>query len=135
MALLSGLGPATPWWLGGTGFVLLGAGFGTVMVAATAVAVREAPPEHAGVAGGLQQTAMNIGPTAGIAAATAVTAASPGVAAGTGRALLLLAFLAALGALPALRLPASRTPERTPVPSPDTPPGPAPARPAPPPGA
>ncbi|MFE7384544.1 MFS transporter [Streptomyces zhihengii] len=135
VALLSGLGPATPWWHGGTGFVLLGAGFGTVMVAATAVAVREAPPEHAGLAGGLQQTAMNIGPTAGIAAATAVTAASPGVAAGTGRALLLLAFLAALGALPALRLPASRTPARTPAPSPDTPPGPAPARPAPPPGA
>ncbi|MGW8995445.1 MFS transporter [Streptomyces zhihengii] len=135
VALLSGLGPATPWWHGGTGFVLLGAGFGTVMVAATAVAVREAPPEHAGVAGGLQQTAMNIGPTAGIAAATAVMAASPGVAAGTGRALLLLACLAALGALPALRLPASRPSARTPVPSPDTPPGPAPARPAPPPGA
>ncbi|WP_261993917.1 MFS transporter [Streptomyces sp. t39] len=83
VALLSGLGPGTPWWHSGTGFVLLGAGFGTVMVAATAVAVREAPVEHAGAAGGLQQTAMNIGPTAGIAAATAVMSAAPDVAAGT----------------------------------------------------
>lgn len=129
VALLSGLGPATPWWQGGTGFVLLGAGFGTVMVAATAVAVREAPVEHAGVAGGLQQTAMNIGPTAGIAAAAAAMAASPGVAAGTSRALLLLACLAALGALFALRLPAARpAAARTPVPSPDPPSGAAPAQ-------
>lgn len=52
------------------GFALVGAGFGTVMVAATHVVVRQAPAESAGVAGGLQQTAMNIGPVIGVASAT-----------------------------------------------------------------
>ncbi len=52
------------------GFALLGAGFGTVMVAATHVVVRHSAVESAGVAGGLQQTAMNVGPTLGVAAAT-----------------------------------------------------------------
>ncbi|MEU8650763.1 MFS transporter [Streptomyces sp. NPDC048737] len=52
------------------GFALVGAGFGTVMVAATHVVVRQAPAEWAGVAGGLQQTAMNIGPVLGVASAT-----------------------------------------------------------------
>lgn len=56
------------------GFALLGAGFGTVMVAATHVVVRESPVGSAGVAGGLQQTAMNVGPTLGVAlAATEVS--------------------------------------------------------------
>ncbi|MFI6931441.1 MFS transporter [Streptomyces sp. NPDC050287] len=52
------------------GFGLLGAGFGTVMVAATHVVVRHSAVEAAGLAGGLQQTAMNVGPTLGVAAAT-----------------------------------------------------------------
>ncbi|GGS18641.1 hypothetical protein GCM10010269_67130 [Streptomyces humidus] len=52
------------------GFALVGAGFGATMVAATHVVVREAPAESAGVAGGLQQTAMNVGPALGVAAAT-----------------------------------------------------------------
>ncbi|MFH0515861.1 MFS transporter [Streptomyces sp. M41] len=54
------------------GFALVGAGFGTVMVAATHVVVREAAREWAGVAGGLQQTAMNLGPVLGVAAASAL---------------------------------------------------------------
>ncbi|MER5595664.1 MFS transporter [Streptomyces sp. NPDC002265] len=53
-----------------TGFALLGAGFGTVMVAGTHVVVRQAPAESAGVAGGLQQTAMNVGPVLGTAVAS-----------------------------------------------------------------
>ncbi|MEU0677792.1 MFS transporter [Streptomyces sp. NPDC006172] len=53
----------------GIGFALLGAGFGTVMVAGTHVVVRRAPVASAGVAGGLQQTAMNVGPALGVAAA------------------------------------------------------------------
>lgn len=52
------------------GFALVGAGFGTVMVAATHVVVRQAPARWAGVAGGLQQTAMNVGPVLGVASAT-----------------------------------------------------------------
>ncbi|WP_367319690.1 MFS transporter [Streptomyces sp. HUAS ZL42] len=51
------------------GFALLGAGFGTVMVAATHVVVRQASVASAGVAGGLQQTALNVGPVLGVAAA------------------------------------------------------------------
>ncbi|MGV9342640.1 MFS transporter [Streptomyces sp. NPDC003688] len=61
----------------GVGFALLGAGFGTVMVAATHVVVRRAESTAAGVAGGLQQTALNIGPVVGMAAATALLDAGP----------------------------------------------------------
>ncbi|MFE5917533.1 MFS transporter [Streptomyces sp. NPDC056468] len=60
------------------GFALVGAGFGTVMVAATHVVVREAAVEAAGVAGGLQQTAMNLGPVLGVAAATALMGSGAG---------------------------------------------------------
>ncbi|MEU1007697.1 MFS transporter [Streptomyces sp. NPDC005890] len=78
------------------GFALLGAGFGTVMVAATQVIVRWAEVTAAGVAGGLQQTALNIGPAVGVAGATALLTAGPGPA------------LLALAVLPALALPATR---------------------------
>ncbi|KMS82524.1 MULTISPECIES: MFS transporter [Streptomyces] len=80
----------------GCGFALLGAGFGTVMVAATQVIVRRAEVAVAGVAGGLQQTALNVGPAVGVAGATAL------LSAGTGPTLLTLAALTAL-ALPATR--------------------------------
>lgn len=67
---LSRIGPGSSTVAIGGGFLLLGAGFGALMVTATAVVVRHDPPESAGVAGGLQQTAMNVGPTLGVAAAT-----------------------------------------------------------------
>ncbi|MEU9449636.1 MFS transporter [Streptomyces sp. NPDC048277] len=73
------------------GFALLGAGFGTVMVAATQVVVRQADPGSAGVAGGLQQTALNVGPTLGVAVAGAL------LGSGTVQPLLVLAFSAAFG--------------------------------------
>ncbi|MET7454240.1 MFS transporter [Streptomyces sp. NPDC005574] len=76
------------------GFGLLGAGFGTVMVAATHVVVRRAPVESAGVAGGLQQTAMNVGPALGVAGAAALM----GLRAGTGLPLGVLAGVAVAGA-------------------------------------
>ncbi|MFJ3951884.1 MFS transporter [Streptomyces libani] len=104
------------------GFLLLGAGFGTVMVTATAVIVRHVSADHAGVAGGLQQTAMNIGPALGVATATMlVTLTAPGTTGGgpsggphwtgeaflsaMGPALLTLAAVAATGALAAAELP------------------------------
>ena len=105
------------------GFLLLGAGFGTVMVTATAVIVRQAPVEHAGVAGGLQQTAMNIGPMLGVALATMLMTLTAPASAGTepavggphrtaeaftsamGITLPALASLAVLGALAAAALP------------------------------
>ncbi|MFD7501178.1 MFS transporter [Streptomyces sp. NPDC059850] len=97
-------------------FFALGAGFGTVMVTATAVVVRHAPLEHAGVAGGLQQTAMNIGPTLGVAAATMLLRLPGGAtfAAAMGPALAALAAVAALGALLATALPGRTRPEAGP---------------------
>ncbi|MFF3706217.1 MFS transporter [Streptomyces phaeochromogenes] len=85
-------------------FLLLGAGFAPVMVTATAVVVREASVRSAGVSGGLQQTAMNIGPALGVAVATTL---APAGATARGTALVVLAAVAALGALLAAGLPAS----------------------------
>ncbi|MGW3140053.1 MFS transporter [Streptomyces sp. NPDC001139] len=84
------------------GFGLLGAGFGTVMVAVTHVVVREAAVESAGVAGGLKQTAMNVGPVLGVAVATTLTGPH---ADGARLPLIVLAFVAAVGAVVAGSLP------------------------------
>ena len=86
----------------GGGFLLLGAGFGTAMVTATAVVVRHASARSAGVAGGLQQTAMNVGPTLGVAVATTLMTFT-GVA--MGPTLTVLAAVSVIGAVFALRLP------------------------------
>jgi EmrB/QacA subfamily drug resistance transporter len=97
------------WAVGGVAFAVLGAGFATVMVTATGTVVGDAPPRYAGVVGGLKQTAMNIGPTLGIAvAAGLMQLRSPAAASSTlamGPALLVMAGLAALGLLPASLLP------------------------------
>ncbi|MBT2416574.1 MFS transporter [Streptomyces sp. ISL-22] len=82
-------------------FALVGAGFGTVMVAATHVVVREATVESAGAAGGLQQTAMNIGPVLGVAVATALM----GPDGARELPLVVLAALALAGAVPGRALP------------------------------
>ncbi|WP_210575175.1 MFS transporter [Streptomyces sp. GESEQ-4] len=82
-----------------TGFALLGAGFGTVMVAATHVVVRQAAVASAGVAGGLQQTAMNVGPTVGVAVVT------PLMGLGHAFALVVLVGVALVGAVAGLALP------------------------------
>jgi EmrB/QacA subfamily drug resistance transporter len=90
----------------GLGFALLGSGFSTVMVTATAVVVRHASVASAGVAGGLQQTAMNIGPTLGIAVAATLMTVTPGAA--VGPPLTTLAAFSATGVLLALRLPGQK---------------------------
>jgi predicted MFS family arabinose efflux permease len=56
-------------------FILLGLGLSPVMVGATDVIVGNAPTELAGVAGGLQSTAMQVGGTLGTAVLGAVMAA------------------------------------------------------------
>ncbi|MFG2786076.1 MFS transporter [Streptomyces sp. NPDC048419] len=84
-----------------SGFALLGAGFGTVMVAATHVVVRRAAVGSAGVAGGLQQTALNVGPALGVALAT--TLLGPGQR--YGPALWVLALVAGVGAVAGRALP------------------------------
>ncbi|MFC8103974.1 hypothetical protein [Streptomyces sp. NPDC057363] len=115
---LSQLGSAGTWAVTGVAFAALGAGFATVMVTATATVVGEAPPGYAGVIGGLKQTAMNVGPSLGIAVAagmmmlrpSAAGAPTEGVASAlsasaTGPTLAVLAGLAALALLPASLLP------------------------------
>ncbi|MDX3242004.1 MFS transporter [Streptomyces sp. ME18-1-4] len=84
------------------GFALVGAGFGAMMVAATHVVVRQAPAKWAGVAGGLQQTAMNVGPVLGVASATVL------MALGAARTPLLVLSCAAAAALPLCRALPSR---------------------------
>ena len=59
-------------------FLLLGLGLSPVMVGATDVIVGNAPVEMAGVAGGLQSTAMQVGGTLGTAVLGAVMAARIG---------------------------------------------------------
>ncbi|WP_406864899.1 MFS transporter [Streptomyces sp. HUAS MG47] len=102
--VLSGLGPDTGRAAVAAASVLVGAGFGAVMVTATTVVVRHAPAADAGVAGGLQQTAMNVGPVLGVAVATTLLARGP-FAEATGPALAVLAGVALAGALLATRLP------------------------------
>ncbi|MFE7170976.1 MFS transporter [Streptomyces sp. NPDC057616] len=88
-----------------TGFALLGAGFGTVMVAGTHVVVHRAAAGSAGVAGGLQQTALNVGPALGVA--LAATLLGPGR--GYGPALWVLALVAGAGAVAGRALPKRST--------------------------
>ncbi|MER5755492.1 MFS transporter [Streptomyces sp. NPDC002088] len=82
------------------GFALLGAGFGTVMMAGTHVVVQQTPVESAGVAGGLKQTAMNVGPVLGVAVAAACMSLG-----GSRSPLLVLAVTAAAGAVAGRALP------------------------------
>ncbi|MEU7042597.1 MFS transporter [Streptomyces varsoviensis] len=70
-------------------FALLGLGLAPVMVGATEVIVGNAPLEHSGVAGGLQQAAMQVGGSLGTAVLGAVMASRvnndlPGKWAGAG---------------------------------------------------
>ncbi|MFE3773147.1 MFS transporter [Streptomyces sp. NPDC057579] len=117
VAGLSRLDATSAWWAMGAAFAVMGAGFATVMVTATGTVVGDAPPGCAGVVGGLKQTAVNVGPTLGIAVA-ASTAATPAhgstdsaaaFAGAMSTALLLLAGCAALGLLPAALLPGRTT--------------------------
>ncbi|MFF7177131.1 MFS transporter [Streptomyces sp. NPDC008121] len=129
--LLSRLGDEATALAAGGCFALVGAGFSTVMVTATAVLVHRADVADAGVAGGLQQTAMNVGPAFGVAAATLLMTVTPAGAptGGSTTGLLALAALAALGAAAALGLPGrapSPAPDEQPAPTAITPPHPAP---------
>ncbi|MFD5769051.1 MFS transporter [Streptomyces sp. NPDC127049] len=122
---LSGVGPSTTWTYTAAAFAVLGAGFAAVMVTATGTVVGDAPPGYAGVVGGLKQTAMNIGPTLGIAVAAGAGASAGSTlttatfSASMGPALLVLAGFSALGLIPALLLP-SRPSRRSPVEVPDS---------------
>ncbi|WFB05856.1 MFS transporter [Streptomyces sp. LX-29] len=120
IAGLSRLDQTSTWAVTGVTFAVLGAGFATVMVTATGTVVGDAPPEYAGVVGGLKQTAMNIGPTLGIAVAASMMHGTPAAvgplttsAPPLEPALLALAGLSALGLLPASLLPPGPAAGRT----------------------
>ncbi|MER7948639.1 MFS transporter [Streptomyces sp. NPDC096079] len=106
----------------GCASALIGAGFVTLMITATSVVVHRAPEAHAGVAGGLQQTAMNTGPALGVALATLLVALVPdaGFEPVRGAALPALAVVAALAVPAALALP-GRAERRGTRPEPTTP--------------
>lgn len=116
VALLSRLDETATAAPTGVCFALLGAGFGTVMATATAVVVHRAAVADAGVAGGLQQTVMNIGPALGVAVATLLmtVTASSGFVPAMGTTFLVLAAVAALGAFAALGLPGRAAPASAP---------------------
>ncbi|MEV6026384.1 MFS transporter [Streptomyces sp. NPDC052036] len=105
IAGLSRLGPGSTSMAMGAVFAVLGAGFATVMVTATGTVVGDAPPGYAGVVGGLKQTAMNIGPTLGIAIAASATRTPAAAHPAIGPVLPALAAFTALGFLPAALLP------------------------------
>ncbi|TRV81098.1 MFS transporter [Streptomyces sp. 130] len=122
-----GLSRPGPSWETGLVLAVLGAGFTAVMVTATGTVVGDAPPGYAGVAGGLKQTAMNVGTALGIAVAAGLMPRTPPAVAGPGHRLLpvaefapgqalpAVAVLAALGLIPASLLPRgalARTPAR-----------------------
>ncbi|MEV0406780.1 MFS transporter [Actinoallomurus sp. NPDC050550] len=113
---MSDLTSTGTWAVSGMCFALMGAGFAAVMVTATGTVVGDAPAGYAGVVGGLKQTAMNVGPTLGIAVAAILLQAEGFLTSGSLRAasasaqatrpaLLGLTAVAALGLLPALLLP------------------------------
>ncbi|MFC5720077.1 DHA2 family efflux MFS transporter permease subunit [Streptomyces gamaensis] len=86
---MSGLEPGSGTGLMSVWFALFGLGLAPVMVGATEVIVGNAPLQHAGVAGGLQQAGMQVGGSLGTAVLGAVMAARvdhllPGAWAGAG---------------------------------------------------
>ncbi|MFF2073691.1 MFS transporter [Kitasatospora sp. NPDC058162] len=103
--LLTGrLGPDSGSAATGCCFLLLGGGLGAVMATATSAVVRGVSGAESGVAGGLQQTVMNIGPALGVALATTVAGrTAPGAA--LAPVALATTAVAVAGALLALRLP------------------------------
>ncbi|MET9499254.1 MFS transporter [Streptomyces sp. NPDC006552] len=104
--------------------VAVGAGFGAVMVSATEALVRRAAVADAGVAGGLQQTAMNVGPTLGVALSTTLLAAGHGLPRALGPTLTVLALVTCVGAVAARGLPSrTRDTARSPAQEQARPPG------------
>lgn len=65
LLLLLGLAPSSPYSALWPSFVLLGVGIGLVVVASTDAIVANAPVDEAGVAGGIQTTAVQLGGVVG----------------------------------------------------------------------
>ncbi|WP_406290747.1 MFS transporter [Embleya sp. NBC_00896] len=103
LLLLAGLDDTTGYALGlAPGLVLLPAGASLIFAGTAVLATRDVPAHQAGLAGGVLNTAMELGPTVGLAALMSVAATRADVivgyawAFGAGGAVFLLAALAAL---------------------------------------
>ncbi|MFJ3934976.1 MFS transporter [Streptomyces parvus] len=102
LALLTGIGPDTSFTLGlMPGAVLLAAGTSFVFSGSAVLTTTNVPAHQAGLAGGVMNTAMELGPTVGLAALMAVAATRADVvvgyawAFGAGAVVYLVAALAA----------------------------------------
>ncbi|MEU8515524.1 MFS transporter [Kitasatospora sp. NPDC048722] len=83
LALLAGLAPDSGYAVGLLpGLLLLPAGAGPAFAGAAVLATGGVPPERTGLAAGLFNTAMELGPTAGVAALMALAATRPTVVGG-----------------------------------------------------
>ncbi|GAU65850.1 putative drug efflux pump [Streptomyces sp. NBRC 110611] len=85
LALLAGIGPDTSYALGLLpGLILLPAGTSLVFSGSAVLTTTHVPAHQAGLAGGVMNTAMELGPTVGLAALMAVAATKSDVLAGYG---------------------------------------------------
>ncbi|MFD0409207.1 MFS transporter [Kitasatospora sp. NPDC127116] len=106
LGLLAGLGPGSGYALGLLpGLLLLPAGAAAAFAGATVLATGGVPPEHTGLAAGVFNTAMELGPTAGLAALMALAATRPSVVGGYAAAFAAAAVGLALTAVAVAALP------------------------------
>ncbi|MFF2751559.1 MFS transporter [Kitasatospora sp. NPDC058048] len=106
LGLLAGLGPGSGYALGLLpGLLLLPAGAAAAFAGATVLATGGVPPERTGLAAGVFNTAMELGPTAGLAALMALAATRPSVVGGYAAAFAAAAVGLALTAVAVAALP------------------------------
>ncbi|GAA2995796.1 MFS transporter [Streptomyces lactacystinicus] len=106
LGLLAGLGPGSGYALGLLpGLLLLPAVAAAAFAGATVLATGGVPPERTGLAAGVFNTAMELGPTAGLAALMALAATRPSVVGGYAAAFAAAAVGLALTAVAVAALP------------------------------
>ncbi|MFJ7911759.1 MFS transporter [Kitasatospora sp. NPDC096204] len=118
LGLLAGLAPDSGYALGLLpGLLLLPAGAAAAFAGAAVLATGGVPPERTGLAAGVFNTAMELGPTAGPAALMALAATRPSVVGGYAAAFAAAAVGLALTAVAVAALPRTAVPRRTAVPN------------------
>ncbi|MET8543028.1 MFS transporter [Kitasatospora sp. NPDC004799] len=114
LGLLAGLAPDSGYALGLLpGLLLLPAGAAAAFAGAAVLATGGVPPERTGLAAGVFNTAMELGPTAGLAALMALAATRPSVVGGYAAAFAAAAVGLALTAVAVAALPRTTLPGTT----------------------
>ncbi|MFF4381307.1 MFS transporter [Kitasatospora sp. NPDC001547] len=114
LGLLAGLAPGSGYALGLLpGLLLLPAGAAAAFAGAAVLATGGVPPERTGLAAGVFNTAMELGPTAGLAALMALAATRPSVVGGYAAAFAAAAVGLALTAVAVAALPRTTVPTAT----------------------